>query len=183
MNSTKIKFAGTVTRVYEEQRGERVNRYVVVSDNEGKYPDVLRFTLKQDAAMPCAEGDKVEVSAYVHGREWTSGEGKTLYFTDLRVDTVEVLSRSRGASAGNSVSDGKPTKAADWSELVTLGSAWGEDVTKVTARCRTMRDKINRKFTPSDWQAVADEIVLAHSPKAAAAMADANESFDDDMPF
>jgi hypothetical protein len=183
MNMTRIKFAGKVTRTYEEERGGRTNRYVVVSDTDCKYPDILRFTLKPDAQMPCAEGDKVDVSAYVHGREWTSGDGRTVYFTDLRLDTVEVLSRASGAS-GADVGGGKPTKASDWNALVTLGSAWGEDVSAVTARCRAYRDKVNRKFTAADWQAVADEIVLAHSPRAVAAMEQKQqESFDDDMPF
>ena len=173
MANNKITFAGIVTRIYDEQRGERTNKYLVVTNSDGKYPDVLRFSLKPDTAAPCKEGDKVEVAAYVHGREWTSPTtGNTMYFTDLRVDTVSVTAAAQPAAEPT-------TTATDWTTLLAVGAVFGEDKAAVSARCKKRHPgKPSSQYTPADWQAVADGIVADHS--AAPEVADA---FDDDIPF
>lgn len=170
--SVKMTFEGTVTRIYEEERGQHTNKYLVVTDDGGKYPNVLRFNLKPDAAAPCGENDKVKVSAYINGREWTNNEGKTMYFTDFKVDTVEVLESAAPAD--------KPKTAANWNELVALGAAYGEDIQSITNRCKAKHPgKAASSYTAADWQAVADEIVSAHAPATPAP--DFGES--EDMPF
>lgn len=168
----KVQFDGTVKRVYEETRGQRTNKYIVVTDGRDQYPNVLRFKVKPGSTVNAAEGAKVKIDAYLDGREWTKEDGTVLYFTDLTISTLDVLEAAPAAA--------KPTKAHDWATLLTLGSAYGEDQAAVTERCKAYKAKVNRVFTPQDWQAVADEIVAAHAPGQAAASA--NE-FSDDLPF
>ena len=173
----KITFEGTVVRVYEETRGQRTNKYIVVSDKAEKYPDIFRFSLKQGSAISVAEGCQVKVTAYLHGREWANAEGKLMYFTDLNVDTVEVLNNPAAAAAAPAAA-AKPTTATNWNKLLALGSAYGEDATAVTNRCKTTHPgKASDTYTAADWQAVAAAIVAAHTPPPAA------PAFTSDMPF
>ena len=176
----KIEFKGTVTRVYEETRGLYTSKYIVaVEENSGKYPNVLRFKLTQDSTVSVDVGANVAISAYLDGREWTNPQGATMYFTDLRIDTVSVLSAAPAAvTAGQA--GAKPTIATNGKELLALGAAYGEDQASVNARCVAHKAKVNRQFTAADWQAVADEIIVAHSP---ATNAPASSEFDDGLPF
>lgn len=174
----KVTFEGTVVRVYEETRGQRTNKYIVVSDKAEKYPDIFRFSLKQGSAISVAEGCQVKVTAYLHGREWANSEGKLVYFTDLNVDTVEVLNNPAAATATPAA---KPTTATNWAELLDLGSAYGEDRNAVTNRCKaTHPGKASDAYAAADWQAVANVIVAAHTPPSPAAPA---PDFTSDMPF
>ena len=169
----KITFEGTVRRNYDETRGQYTSRYMVVTDDGGKYENVLRFKLKPDAT-PAPEGAKVKVAAYVDGREWTNQKGEIMYFTDFKVDTVEVLSAPTAPAASAA-----PATAHDWASLLALGAANGEDQAAVTARCNAYKAKVNRRFTPEDYATLGAEIVAAHKPAPAAPQ----PSFDDDCPF
>ena len=173
----KITFEGTVVRVYEETRGQRTNKYIVVSDKAEKYPEILRFSLKQGSAISVAEGCQVKVTAYLHGREWANAEGKLMYFTDLNVDTVEVLNNPAAATATPAAA-AKPTTASNWNELLALGSAYGEDMNAVTNRCKaSYPGKASETYTSENWQFIANAIVAAHTPPPAA------PAFTSDMPF
>lgn len=153
----KVQFEGTVKRVYEETRGQRTNKYVVVTDGRDTYPNILRFKVKPGSTVNALEGAKVKIEAYLDGREWVPDDGRDpMYFTDLTISTLEVLSAAPAAE--------KPTKAHDWASLLALGSAYGEDQAKVTERCKAHKAKVNRTFTPEDWQAVADVIVSTYAP-------------------
>ena len=163
----KIQFEGTVKRIFDETRGGKTKKYVVVTDGAEQYPQVLRFKLKTPDTPVYGEGDKVKVGAYLDGREWTNDEGKIFYFTDLTVDVVEVLEKGHpfgGASGG----EDKPRTAKTWNALLALAAAWGETKDQVMERGKKLQAQINRKFQPEDYQAIADEIVAAH---------------DDDIPF
>ena len=165
----KIAFEGTVKRVYDETRGTRTNKYMVVTDGNEKYPNVLRFKSKGGAAIAANEGDEVKVEAYLDGREWVPTDGRDpMYFTDLTISSVEVL---KAAS--------KPTTATSWQELLALGKAYGEDQNALVARCKAHM-KPFKEMAASDWQAIAAEIVAAH-PETAADDFPAEDP--DDMPF
>lgn len=170
---TRVTFEGTVTRVYDEQRGQYTNTYVVVTDGHDKYPNILRFGVKPGATAQCAVGDAVKVNAYLNGREWTNQQGQVMYFTDLKIDTVEVLNRSAAPSAS------VPTTATDWKSLVALGAANGENEVAVKARCEAYKAKVNRRFTPEDYAAIANEILSAHATPGNTT----TDSFEDDCPF
>ena len=172
----KITFEGTVKRNYDETRGQYTSRYMVVTDDGGKYANVLRFKLKS-SATPAPEGAKVKVAAYVDGHEWTNQQGQIMYFTDFTVDTVEVLSAPAVPAAPAAPT--APATAHDWASLLALGAANGEDQTAVTARCNAYKAKVNRRFTPEDYATLGAEIVAAHKPAPGAPQ----PSFDDDCPF
>jgi hypothetical protein len=166
----KITFEGTVKRVYEETRGQRTNKYVIVTDGRDTYPNILRFRVKPGNTVNAPEGTKVKIDAFLDGREWVPEDGRDpMYFTDLTIASVEVLSAAE-----------KPTTAHDWATLLTLGSAYGEDQAAVTERCKAYKAKVNRTFTPQDWQAVAEQIVSSHATEAPAT---ADDPFADNMPF
>ena len=169
----KVQFDGAVKRVYEETRGQRTNKYIVVTDGRDQYPNVLRFKVKPGSTVNAAEGAKVKIDAYLDGREWMKEDGTVFYFTDLTISTLDVLEAAPAAA--------KPTKAHDWATLLTLGSAHGEDQTKVTERCKAHKAKVGRTFTPEDWQTVADEIVSSHAPVSPTTSTDPFDG--DDMPF
>ena len=175
----KITFEGMVTRIYDETRGQRTNHYVVVSDDGGKYANILRFTLKPNVTLNCGEGDKVRVSAYIDGREWANNEGKLMYFTDLKIDTVDVLASAQGYSSVSVPAAAQTVTANDWKSLLALGAANGEDEAAVTARCKAYQAKVNRRFTPEDYSAIAKEIVSAHTPTTTPPAS----AFSDEMPF
>ena len=167
----KVAFDGTVKRVYEETRGQRTNKYIVVTDGRDTYPNVLRFKVKPESNVSADEGSKVKIDAYLDGREWVPQDGRDpMYFTDLTISTLDVLEAAPGGDAA------KPTKAGDWKSLVALGKVYGEDEAKVKSRCEAYKAKVNRRFTPSDYQFIADAIVSEHAGN------DAGDDFDD-MPF
>lgn len=171
----RIQFEGTVKRVYSETRGQRTNNYIVVTDGEEKYPNVLRFRNRPGVSFAVSEGAEIKVEAYLDGREWAPNDGRApMYFTDLTISTLETLAAAPAAA--------KPVKAHDWKSLLALGAAYGEGEAKVTERCKAHKAKVNRTFTPEDWQTVADEIIAAH-PAAPETAAPAKDDFDDDLPF
>ena len=181
----KITFEGVVKRIYSETRGQYTSKYVVASDNGGKYENVLRFKLKPDYAPSFAEGARVKIAAYLDGREWANPQGGLVYFTDLKVDTIEVVGNAAPspdgrAALGQATPAAKPVTATDWASLCALGAAYGDSNDTIKARCEAYKAKVNRKFTPEDWQAVANEIVAAHSPQQPAS---SSIEFADDVPF
>lgn len=174
----KIQFEGKVKRIYDEQRGQYTHKYVVVSDDGGKYENVLRFQLKPDFTVNFAEGAFVKVAAYVNGREWTNSQGQVMYFMDLKVDTVEVVSNGSAAPTAAPTA-AKPTTAADWPSLLALAQAYGEDQSSVISFCKsTCPGKQSNAYSAADWQKVADAIVKAHTVPAAPP-----PDFNDEMPF
>lgn len=91
-----IEFRGRIVALGQtERRGEKFSvRTVVLTDDDGKYPQFIKFEAHQ---QDCDKLDrfKVGMSALVRfelrGRSWTSREGKVDYFNTLKlVDVVEL---------------------------------------------------------------------------------------------
>ena len=175
----KIQFGGSVKRIYSETRGQYTSKYVVVEEaSGGKYANILRFKLKPDYNPTFGEGAQVQVSAYLDGREWANPQGQIMYFTDLKVDTIEVLT----AGAAPTGVATKPTMANDWGSLLALGTAYGENQDSIIAFCKkTLPGKASNAYTAADWMAVGNAIVAAHTTAAPAAAQP--PAFNDDMPF
>jgi len=76
-------------------------RDIVVSEDNTKYPNPVKFTLKKDyceLADNFHEGDKVTVCASINGREWTNPKTSAVqYFIDLDAYKLE---DANGAKAG-----------------------------------------------------------------------------------
>jgi hypothetical protein len=85
-----VKFIGDTVKVSEKFS----KRDLVVSDGNAMYPQVISFQVTQDKCDlldTIMEGQEVEVSFNLRGREWTSPQGETKYFNTLeawRIDTV-----------------------------------------------------------------------------------------------
>jgi len=71
-------------------------REFVVTDNDGLYPQDICFQTAQDKCNlldSLKEGQQVEVSFNLRGREWTSPKGDVKYFNTLdawRIDPSEI---------------------------------------------------------------------------------------------
>ena len=71
-------------------------RLIVVSDEHEEYPQTVPFTFVQDNVSKLdnvKEGDQVEVTYELRGREW---KGK--YFADIQGWKIEVLSKGSSAA-------------------------------------------------------------------------------------
>jgi hypothetical protein len=80
-------------------------REFVVSDTNGMYPQDILFQATQDK---CAildtfqNGEHVEVSFNLRGREWTSPQGEVKYFNSLEAWRIEKV--------GNAMAQGMPAE-------------------------------------------------------------------------
>jgi len=69
-------------------------REFVVTDASGNYPQDISFQLTQDRVTQLDDvnqGDMVNVSFFIRGREWTSPAGEVKYFNSLDVWKVEKM--------------------------------------------------------------------------------------------
>jgi hypothetical protein len=82
-------------------------REFVVTDGADQYPQYIPFTFvndKCDLLDSIAEGQEVEVSFSLKGREWTSPQGQVKYFS-----TIEGFAISAQGSAPAPVSTSTPS--------------------------------------------------------------------------
>ena len=91
---------GKVNRIIEEtgtsKKGDSWNKSTVVVDNGSEYNNLVPVVFFGDKASnaDCAEGDKVEVTFYVGGREW-----QNRFFADISGDTLKVLESTGSKTA------------------------------------------------------------------------------------
>ena len=72
-------------------------REFVISDTSSSYPQDILFQACQDKCMMLdgiAEGEQVQVSFNLRGREWTSPQGEIKYFNSLDAWRIEASSAS-----------------------------------------------------------------------------------------
>ncbi len=80
-------------------------REFVVSDTNGMYPQDILFQATQDKCVildTFQNGEQVEVSFNLRGREWTSPQGEVKYFNSLEAWRIEKV--------GNNQSQGIPSE-------------------------------------------------------------------------
>lgn len=79
-------------------------REIVIQDDSGKYPQTISFQATQDRCdilSSVREGDGVEVTFFLRGREWTSPkDGQIKYFNSLDIWKIEL--------EGNNIEESKP---------------------------------------------------------------------------
>lgn len=95
MSAFKMKGVVKVIRQTQQVSDKFSKREFVVTDNsDDKYPQDIMFELTQDKTGlldSVMEGQEVEVSFNLRGREWRSPSGDIKYFNTLnafKVDTV-----------------------------------------------------------------------------------------------
>jgi len=72
-------------------------REFVITDNESMYPQDIMFQAAQDKCSimdGIMEGQTIEVSFNLRGREWVSPQNETKYFNTLDAWRVEVVSEN-----------------------------------------------------------------------------------------
>lgn len=95
-----IKVLGETTQVSEKFK----KRDLVVTDESGMYPQDISFQAAQDKCDMLdafMEGEQVEVSFNIRGREWESPQGEVKYFNTLDAWRVEKLGNSVGNDQGS----------------------------------------------------------------------------------
>ena len=92
-------------------------REFVVTDSSGMYPQDILFELakdKCDMINAFMEGQEVEVSFNLRGREWVSPTGDVKYFNTLDAWRVEIVGSAPQAPAKTSAA---PVAQADEEDL------------------------------------------------------------------
>lgn len=83
-----IKVVGQTNQVSEKFK----KRTVVITDTSSMYPQDIEFQFTQDKTNlldTFIEGQQVEVSFSLKGREWTSPQGEVKYFNTLEAFRIE----------------------------------------------------------------------------------------------
>ena len=90
-NQLKISFEGEVVRRWKEQSKTGTTLvYFAVKVPRGEWSDTFRIKAKSiDVIKPFEVGARVQVEAFVGGREWKNeSTGKSCYFCDLNLANV-----------------------------------------------------------------------------------------------
>lgn len=83
----------------------RKREFVVEYLENPMYPQYVKFESIQDRTElidAFNEGDQIEVSFNLKGREWTNPEGKKMYFTTLDAWRVQKVDSGAAAAQGGS---------------------------------------------------------------------------------
>lgn len=110
----ELKGTITVKKATQQISDKFRKREFVVSDNDAQYPQVIQFELTQDRCSVLDsynEGDEVQVTFNIRGREWQSPQGDTKYFVSLNAWKIERIGDAEPASAP-AHSPGPPTGEA-----------------------------------------------------------------------
>jgi hypothetical protein len=78
--------------------------FVVEYADNPMYPQFIKFECTQDrCAMVDAvrEGEKIEVTFNLRGREWINPQGEKKYFTSLEAWRIQKMESAANAPAGN----------------------------------------------------------------------------------
>ena len=95
---------GNVETISEKFR----KREFVVTDGASQYPQYIPFTFvndKCDLLDSIAEGQEVEVSFSLKGREWTSPQGQVKYFSTIEGFAISAQGSAPVSTNTTSVSD------------------------------------------------------------------------------
>ncbi|MDP4797796.1 MAG: DUF3127 domain-containing protein [Crocinitomicaceae bacterium] len=92
-------------------------REFVVSENSSMYPQEIAFQAAQDKCSMLdgfTEGEQVEVSFNLRGREWTSPQGEVKYFNTLDAWRIEKMGQGMPQSGPSDMNlDTVPTPQAN----------------------------------------------------------------------
>ncbi len=89
-----MQVTGTIKRITETQEvgSKGFLKRELHLETEGEYPQIINIEFVQDTCTKLddlAEGQKVEVSINLRGREWVSPKGETKVFNSLQGWKVE----------------------------------------------------------------------------------------------
>jgi hypothetical protein len=112
-----FKLTGTIKMVSPTvQVSEKFSkREFVVTDTTSMYPQDIMFQLTQDKCSmldSIIEGQQVEVSFNLRGREWVSPQGETKYFNTLEAWRIEGQASAPRAAAPQASPAAQPASPA-----------------------------------------------------------------------
>lgn len=113
-----FKLTGTLKVIMDTvQVSEKFSkREFVIHDSSSMYPQDISFQAAQDKCSMLdafAEGEEVEVSFNLRGREWTSPKGEVKYFNTLDAWRIEKIGSSNTNSAANVTEKSSESKSQD----------------------------------------------------------------------
>ena len=122
------KFNGTVLVIGETQQvSEKFSkRELVLMDDDSMYPQQIMFQFAQDKCSMLdgiSEGEQVEVSFNLRGREWVNPEGVSKYFNTLDAWRIEVIG-SGSNPADLTPKEDEPIAASSAEEESDLPLEW-----------------------------------------------------------
>lgn len=102
-----FKITGTVKSVgpTEQVTEKFTKRMFVIEEKSSMYPQTIEFQTKQDKTSildGISEGEEVEISFNIQGREWTNPQGEVKIFNTLDAWRVETVGGSSTATATSS---------------------------------------------------------------------------------
>ena len=117
-----FKLQGTIKVIKDTQQvsDKFSKREMIVTTPDDKYPQDIMLELQQDQTSlldAFMEGQEVEVSFDIRGREWTSPTGDIKYFNTLKAFRVEAI--------GAAPTKPKPVKVV--AEVFTEATTEAED--------------------------------------------------------
>ncbi len=96
-----MELQGTVYRIFdthEVKAGFRKREFVLKYLENPVYPQYIKFELTQDRCdliEGFTEGDEIEVTFAIEGREWTNPKGEIIYFNTLRAYQIRKAAGDR----------------------------------------------------------------------------------------
>lgn len=81
------------------EKGFRKRDLIGIDNSNSQYPQVLKFELQQDNCSildTYSEGQEVELSLNINGREWTNPKGEVVVFNSLVVWRIKPVAASGG---------------------------------------------------------------------------------------
>ena len=99
-------------------------REFVIQDTSSMYPQDILFQLTQDKTdliEPYAEGEEIEVSFNLRGREWTSPAGEIKFFNTLEAWRIEKIGQSNVENTAEMSKNVKTEKKTASMEAPTEG--------------------------------------------------------------
>jgi hypothetical protein len=111
-----FKLQGTIKLIKDTQQvsGTFSKREFVVSESTSMYPQDILFEATQDKCSMLDglnQGDNVEVSFNIRGREWTSPQGEVKYFNSLSAWRVERVAQGMPQGGPSDMDFGSPASA------------------------------------------------------------------------
>lgn len=100
---SELKVTGKIYKVFETvQVSDSFKKREFVVETDDNYPQLVKFELTQDncsKADGLKEGQAVQVSFNIRGREWTSPKNEVKYFNTLQAWRIETLQQGESAGA------------------------------------------------------------------------------------
>ncbi len=130
-----FKIKGTLKLKQAEQQvsDKFKKREFVLTESSSQYPQMLLFQLTQERCNLIEninEGDEIEVSFNLRGREWTNQQNEVKYFNSLEAWKIDTLKSSNNPSTASSstINESGNSSATSAPVSTTIAEAESDDL-------------------------------------------------------